>query len=1109
MKKTLAFALFTVMSILVFSQETTSEIQGIVNDEKGLPLIGATITATHLPTGTKYTTTTRKDGHYNLPNLRVGGPYVIKTTFVGFQEQQEENITLALGNAYVADFNLKVSASQLTEVVITSTRSDKIFNSSHTGSQEVVSRSQIERLPTINRSLQDFTKLEPTANGLSFGGRSSQYNNLTVDGANFNNSFGLSGVLGGQTNSQPISIEAIEQIQVNVSPYDVRQGGFTGAGINSVTRSGTNTFKGSVYTYLKGAGTQGYNVGNVTVPKTDLSFNLRGFTLGGAIVKNKLFFFISGEQVRQELPATSFIASDANHPAAAGSVSKANADSLQALAALLAGKFDGYNPGAYQGYNFQTQSDKITAKIDWNISSKHTLTLKYNYLKSFADQFPSGSRPNNGTSLVTSGSGAPNNTALPFYSSGYRINNNFNIFIAELNSRFSKSFSNKFQVGYTALRDFRKQQSTSSTLPFVDILDGSGNIFTSFGYEMYTYNNILNTDVFQLSDIATLYKGAHELTFGTQNYYRKYKNAFAPGYQGVYQFNSLDDFRNSLQFGAANARNYYLQYSALPGGAFPFAFAGSTELGFFAQDKWRASKKFTVTYGLRADMTIYKQAFTDNQNFDALKFKDGKTYNIGKAPGNAVLISPRVGFNWDLLGNHSLQIRGGFGIFSGPPPFVWISNQASNNGIQFGAIQLSNVAFSADPNTYRPASGAPNTSYSVALTDKNFKYPTVFKSSLAADKKFTGDWIVTLEGSYSKDINAVYYSNLNLNETNAYTLSGVDNRQRFLAAPNSNKYYYGAGGATLQNPNLGSAILMSNSKKGYVYTATGKVQKNFRNVYASVAYTYSKAKNIAEGGSTASSLWSARAVSNTDPNADNLGYASYYQPHRIIAAASYRTEYAKHFATSIGAIFEAAPAGVSSYIYANDLNGDGNTNDLIYIPRNASEINLINAGSYSSSTGTGITTGTPTDPRTASQIWTQLDNYIKQDNYLSAHRGEYAQANAWVLPFYKRLDLNVTQDIYFKSANTKHTLRFSWDLINAGNLLNKNWGLIKTPTLLSNSSGYQLLTFEGLAADGKTPLFSFPYQDAASQTPRTTSFTNSTSILSRWQMQFGIKYLFN
>lgn len=1127
-----------------FAQETTSEIQGRITDGTSA-LAGATVVAVHLPTQTTYTTTTRKDGRYNFPNVRVGGPYTLTITYVGFKAEKQENINLLLGQEFKADFSMISESKQLTEVVVATSRQNKIFNNNHTGSQEIINRSQIERLPSINRSLQDYAKLEPTAAstsfGQSFGGRSSQYNNLTVDGANFNNSFGLSGTLGGQTGSQPISLEAIEQIQVSVSPYDVTQGGFTGAGINSVTRSGSNKFTGSVYTQLKGAGTQGYKVGNVTVPKTPISFKLRGFTLGGAIIKDKLFFFVSGEQVRQELPATSFIASDASHPAQSGAVSKANADSLKAVAALLKQYANGYDPGAYQGYNFATRSDKITAKLDWNVNKYNTFTIKYNYLKSYADQFPSGSRPNNGTSLVTSGSGSSNNTAMPFYSAGYGINNNFNIVIAELNTRFGNSSSNKLQVGYTALRDFRSQHSANGTMPFVDILDGSGNIFTSFGYEMYTYNNLLNTDVYQLSDIFKLYKGAHEITFGTQDYYRKYKNAFAPGYQGVFQFNSLNDFRNSIASGATNARNYYLQYSALKDGSFPFAFAGSTELSAFAQDKWRVSPRFTFTYGIRFDMTIYKQSFTDNPYFDALQFKNGASYNIGKAPGNALLVSPRVGFNWDPIGDKTMQIRGGAGIFSGPPPFVWISNQASNNGIQFGALQTSNIAFNSDPNKYRPGAGAANTSYSTALVDKNFKYPSVLKTNLAIDKKLPDDWTVTLEGSYSKDINNVYYSNLNLNESHAYALAGADNRNRYIPATgtaydiySSNKYYYNKPSAssfannTLQDPSLGTAILMKNTNKGYAYTITGRVEKTFRNLFVSLAYTYSQAKNAAEGGSTASSLWSARAVAQQDPNADNLAYASYYQPHRIIAYASYRFDYAKHFATSFGAVFEATTNGTSSYIYANDVNGDGNTNDLLYIPKNASDVNLIAASSYNSTTHTGTTNGlkadgtpytyssggaTITDTRTAAQLWTQLDNYIKQDNYLNSHRGQYAKANAFLFPWYKHLDVNATQDIYFYTKNgkekDKHTLRITCDIINVGNLVNKYWGLGRVPTLASNASGYQLLTYEGLAADGKTPLYSFPFQDPASQTPRTTSFQNSTSIFSRWQMQIGLKYMFN
>lgn len=1088
------------LPMLLLAQETTSEIHGQVTDgTTAVP--GAVIIAIHNPTGTKYMTTSRKDGRYNLPNVRVGGPYTISVSYIGYKEQKIESITLSLGQEFTGDFHLISDTKQLNEIVIKSGKQDKTFNNNRTGAQEIISRDQLEKLPTINRSAQDFTKLEPTASstigGQSFGGRSNQYNNFTVDGANFNNSFGLSGTLGGQTGAQPISLDAIDQIQVNVAPYDVRQGGFSGAGVNSVTRSGTNTFKGSVYTYFKNENTQGYKVENAVVPKTDLSFAIRGASLGGPIIKNKLFFFVNGETSRQTTPATSWVPSDAGHAASSsGSVSNANADTLAALANFLKTNYN-YDPGAFSGYSFKSNSDKITARIDWNINENNTLTLKYNYLKSFSDQFASTSRPAGVTG------GQPGFNSMPFYGSGYVINNNFNIFIAELNSRFGNSASNKFQVGYTALRDYRTPHSTSGTMPLVDILN-NGNIYTTFGYEPYTYNNVLNTDVFQISDIFTFYKGAHEITVGTQDYYRKYQNAFAPGYQGAYQFNSLTDFYNSAKNGDLNAKSYYIQYSALKDGSFPWAYAGSTELGLFAQDKWRVSNNFTLTYGLRFDMTIYKQDFEDNPDFDKLQFKDGKSYNIGKAPGNALLVSPRLGFNWDVLNDKTLQVRGGLGIFSGPPPFVWISNQASNNGTQWGSITSGNVAFSANP--ARPETGAANTSYNAALTDKNFKYPTVLKSSVAVDKKLPGDWVLTLEGSYSKDINAVYYQNINLNETNGYALTnGGDNRLRYNTSlttklDNSNKYY--SAGTSLSNPSIGNAILMSNTNKGYAYNVTGRIQKTYKNLYVSVAYTHGDARNTAETGSTASSLWSARAVSS-DPNGENLAYASYRLPNRVIALASYKVSYAKYFSTSFGMIFEAAPAGVTSYVYNGDLNGDGFNNDLMYIPASDKDINLINVGSYNATTHTGTTTGTATDPRTAAQTWTQLNNFINQSGYLSSHRGQVAKANAVTLPFFKKADVNITEDISVKTGKTRHTLRLSWDVINVGNLLNKNWGIVKTTTVTNP------LKFEGIAADGKTPLFSFPYADDKNQVHYSNSFSNNTAITSRWQMQFGVRYLFN
>lgn len=1118
--------LFTALSILCvfwsFAQETTADIQGIVSDGN-TGLAGATVVALHTPTGTKYYTTTRKDGRFNLDNLRIGGPYTLTVSFVGFEEEKQENINLVLGQDFKADFSMKTSSKELTEVVVSTARQNRIFNNSHTGSQEIITRAQIEQLPTINRSISDFTRLEPTANstsfGTSFGGRSAQYNNITVDGANFNNGFGLSSTLGGQTGAQPISLEAIDQVQVNVSPYDVRQGGFTGAGVNAVTKSGTNQFRGSIYTYLKSPSTEGYKVEDAVIARSPFSFYTRGGSLGGPIIQNKLFFFVNYEVVKQTAPAYSVVASGGpqNLSPSAGTVSQANYDTLTALANFLTSKYK-YNPGAFQGYSFASYSKKITARLDWNIDRKSTLTLKYNYLRSYSEQPQSTSRSGQG---FVKGPASQNYTfGLPFSGSKYLINNNFDIYLAELNTRVSSSLSNKFQVGYTRERDPRAPGVPGTTMPMVDILSGS-NVYTSFGYETFTYNNLINTDVYQVSDIVTMYKGAHEITFGTQDYSRKYADAFVPAFAGSYQFPSLTAFYNAAN-GISNTDSYFQQWSNIPGGVFPFYYAGSTELGFFVQDKWRASKTFTLTYGLRYDMTIYKSLFLDNPNFDKLAFNGGATYNIGKAPGNAILLSPRVGFNWDVEGDRSLQIRGGGGLFSGPPPFVWLANQGGNNGVLIGGGNYPNVPFS--PNALDPATAplpsgvtaAPSktqsaSAYGAAVTDTHFKYPTVIKTSLAVDKKIGDNWIATIEGSYSKDINAVYFSNINLKESNGFNLSGADNRMRYLTSTaNSNKYWYGqgVGGASADTPNISSAILMKNASMGYAYTLTARIQRNFRNLYVSLAYTYSVAKNIATGGSTASTLWSGRPVGNADPNAPNLSYADYYQPHRIIATASYQVAYAKHFATSVGAVFQAAPSGVGSYTYGNDLNGDGNSgNDLIYIPRNASEINLIDVGSYSNTTHSGSTTGTASDPRTSAQIWSQLNSFITQDHYLNAHRGQYAQANAVVFPFFKELDLNITQDIFFytkcKNQTDKHTLRLTIDLINAGNFVNKNWGIYKQ----QNTS--TPLTFEGMAADGKTPLFSFPFSDATNQVPLVNSYSNITSIISRWQMQFGIKYLFN
>ena len=661
MKTLFVLLLVTICSAGSFAQETTSEIQGVVSDEGGKSLAGASITALHTPTGTSYSTTSRNDGRFNLPNLRIGGPYTVTVTFVGFKESTQQDIQLTLGTAYKADFSLTSNASALSEVIVSAQRSDKIFSKSRTGSAEVINRQQIDRLPTTNRSIGDFTRLTPTANGNSFGGRSGAYNNLTVNGASFNNTFGLSGSLGGQTSSQPISIDALEQIQVNIAPYDVTLGSFTGAGINSVTKSGTNEFKGAVYNYSKSPKTTGLRVGTTKLARQQFDFFNRGVSIGGPIVKNKLFFFVSAETQQESSAATSRVA--ARTGLAGDNVSQADALVLDTLRNFLKTKFN-YDAGAYENYPFETNSDKVTARLDYNINKRNTFNLNYYYLKSNRNVAPSNSG-------AIANSRQPSLTAMPFFASTYVINNDFNIVIGELNTRFSNKVSNKLQIGYNRLRDYRA--SPGGIFPLVDIGNGAGATFTSFGYEPFSAFNQLNTDTWQVNDIVTVFKGKHNLTFGTQNTFNKFKNGFAPNYYGAYQFRSLADFYNSVNNGAATANRYEIRYSARPSGEFPFAEVSAFQLGFFAQDKWSVTKNFTLTAGLRADIPVFDN-FTPNLSADSLTFRDGLKIKTGEAPNTSVLWSPRVGFNWDVKGDKKTQLRGGVGIFAGAPPFVWVSN---------------------------------------------------------------------------------------------------------------------------------------------------------------------------------------------------------------------------------------------------------------------------------------------------------------------------------------------------------------------------------------------------------------------------------------------------
>lgn len=1092
------FALLMMLPVSgLFAQgSTTAALAGTVVDEKGQGLPGASVIAVHEPTGSRYGGSTRADGRYNIVNMRVGGPYKVTVSFVGYKNAVQSGIVLTLAQELRQNFKLEVNQSQLEEVKVVASRSS-IINSGRTGAATTVSNNQITTLPTLNRSLGDFARLDPRANGLNFAGRNALYNNITVDGAFFNNAFALSSTIGGQAGASPISVDAIDQFQVLIAPYDVRQGMATGANINVVTKSGTNNWSGSGYYFGSDQGLVGNKIGDVVNQYGTFSRGQIGARIGGALIKDKLFVFGSFEQETQTEPGSNFVAT---RTGSEPNKSIAKAADLDRLKDFLMTKFK-YNPGAYENWNKEKYSQKVNLRLDWNISDKHKFNVKYNYLRSYADINPS-----NSGSL--SGGRAPSATVLPFQGSLYRINNNLDSYIAELNSTFSSSVANNLTVGYTAMRDFRQSPVNDNPFPTVDIGNNDLNELTAFGYEPFSANNILNSDIFQIADNLTIYKGKHVYTLGLAYETNSFMNGFAPNYYGGYQFRSIDDFINSANGDTkvipARYQQQWSNYST-----FPFAEMKGSTLSFYGQDEITAAKGLKLTFGLRADATSFpsfdEPKYT-NTYVPSLTFRDGVKLTTNKFPETTVLWSPRFGFNWDVKDDKQTQIRGGLGVFSGRVPYVWLSNQLSNNGVLFGSENIQNPTnrpFNPDVNAYRPAIILPltPTAYNLAVTDPNFKFSQVFRTNLALDKNLGDGWILGLEGIYTKDINAVYLENVNLPKSMVKAV-GADNRVIFYTLganglPSSvrNFQIYGnvrgvnapaVGPNTASSPNISDAIVIKNTDLGYSYALTATISKSFENgLFASLAYTNSDSRSVNDGGSIAQSQWRDRVVSG-DPNENVASYSSYIQTHRFNAYGSYRLNYLNENAsTTFGFTYSAAPAGRFSYTYSGDMNGDNQTsNDLIFIPRTQSDILLRDLGTY-----------------TAAQQWADLDKYITQDSYLNAHRGHYAERNGAELPWSANFDFKIIQDFYIKVGGHKNTLQFTLDVFNFGNYVTPQWGLNQS-TLRAGLINY----VANDAATGR-PVFTFPYRSGT--TPLSDTFQRSFGLGSRWQAQFGVRYIFN
>ena len=1027
MKKTIFSILLLCIATFAFGQVTTSNIKGLVLDENSQPLPGANVLAIHGPTGTKYGAAANFDGRYNLLNLRVGGPYTITISYLGYKEQSFTEVFLTLGNTLNLDVQMVPDSQQLDAIVVTGNTGTGTFGSDRTGAETSVGRRELTRLPTISRSAADFTRLEPTASGNSFGGRNDQFNNFSLDGAIFNNPFGLDAATpGGQTDAQPISLDAIEQIQVSTAPYDVTQSGFTGATVNAVTKSGTNEFHGTVYGFTRNEKMTGKKIKGDEVTRPKLEQQQYGVSIGGPVVKNKLFFFANFEKdERSDLGTNGWVPNTGS-----GAINESRvleSDLIAVRDALLA---VGYDPGAYEGFTHQAESTKGIFKLDWNINDNNRLAVIYNFLNA------SKEKPAHPTAIGFRG---PNASTLQFENSGYEINNELKSIQIELNSTLSENTSNKFQFGYTHFNDYRNPFSTPA--PSINIYkDGSPYIIV--GHEPFSVNNRLDQKVLQFSNNLNFFKGDHTYTIGFSLEKFQFDNSFNLTSYGFDLFGSVDinDFDANDYIGTIAAAQATFEANNA-NDSWALAETNVGQLSFYAQDEWNISEKFKLTYGVRFDKPLFFDSAQKAQEVIDRGFvvsdipyvnpNTGETVLIDNTnmPTNDWLISPRLGFNYDVNGDDTFQLRGGSGLFTGRFPFVWLGNQIANPDVFF-----------------------------LQAVDPDYKFPQVWRTNIGADKRFENGLILTADVSYTKDINGPHVQNWGQLDPSG-TLNGVDNRPIYSASDLINNAY-----------------VFTNSDKGRIWNASLKAQKTFENgLYTMLAYSYLNAKDVNSiEAEITSDAYAGNAIVG-DVNADVLSYSKYGNTHRFIGVASKKWDYGgDKWSTTISTFFEYAQGGRFNYVYGGDINGDGSSiNDLIYIPT-SSEINQMTF----SGAGQGAA----------------LDAFIAQDDYLSDRRGQYAERYGALAPWRSRVDLKFLQDYNFNVGNgKKNTIQFSIDILNFGNLLSSEWGLVQQPNNIQPI---------GVTVDGSgNPTYTF-------NPDQTKTFGYDSSLASRWQMQFGLRYIF-
>lgn len=1080
---------------LAYAQVTTSSMNGRVTDEKGEPVVGAAVVATHEPSGTVYGAIVNQNGQYTINGMRAGGPYKVEVSSVGYNSLLFKDVTLQLAETYNLSATLKESTEFLEQVVVIGTAKSK-FSNERTGAATNIDNSQIAALPTVSRSITDVTRLSPYGgNGMSFAGADGRTANFTVDGANFNNNFGLSEKLPG--GGSPISIDAIEEMQVVISPFDVRQTNFIGGGVNAITKSGTNTFKGTAYVYHKNENLRGDAIGGeqITGARAKDRTTTYGFTLGGPIIKNKLFFFVNYEYVNTPTIANRWRGSEDGKADANNYISRTKLSDLQKVSDFVKDKY-GYDTGSYTNFPADESNQKILARIDWNINDKNHLAVRYNYTLNRGWNAPNKTSMDGGTRA----SGARTSQySMSFANSMYAIDNSVHSVSLDLNSRITDNLSNQFLATFSKLDDTRS--TGSSEFPFIDILDGSGQNYMALGYELFSWNNAVHNTIANVRDDLTWYLGNHKVTGGLRYEYQMADNAYMRNGTGYYRYSSLDDFLNGA---APEIVNLTYGYN---GEKNPAARVRFSQASIYAQDEWSVRENFKLTYGVRFDGLFFnnKDVVTNNAilklNYYP-KAKDFKETHIdtGKWPGAQLAISPRAGFNWDVFNNKSLKVRGGTGLFSGRLPLVFFTNMPTNSGsVQYQAqINAKNAAkkgFSMAefagglvkdangkvttnalyqkllglgyPANYKPEDGTVPSS--ISAVDSKFKMPQVWKTSLAVDYAIPTSFpfSVSVEGIFNKTINGVMISDWSMKDAGSYAkFNGVDNRPIY---PDSFR-------------NGTSAFVLENTNKGYGYSASATVNMTpIPEVNIMAAYTHTASKEITSmPGSNAESAFTY-VPTVAGPNYIDLHNAINVIPDRFIASVTHNDHCGNHFSL----IYETWRGSNNySYMLSNDMNGDGYAYDAVYIPTDAQVKN-------------GDFRFVSDDDRD------RFMAFVHKDKYLSKHQGKYAEAYSVYSPWVHRVDFSYKHDFKVKAGKTTNILQLGFDIKNLLNLFNSNWGVMK---ILNPAIGTEakILKYEGADADGYAT-FSTP----KGVTGNTKTFTPNHAIGQCWYASIGIKYMFN